>query len=509
VFSITLIVLIGGAAWTLSHHLQQVSARLKMRVFERSFLESQFLLNIANGPARDVGRGIGLAEEAIGQAGVGQGLGGDRSSSWLKALEPEEQERMRGELAELILLSSRARVYQAERSRSEAKRKKALLEAIERLNQAEKLDPSPSQSLYADRARYHAALGQATEATRDRARRDQTPATTGRDFYLLGTSLLVQGQPDRAETALLKAIGLDPRRFWGWFSLGLCHYEQGRFAEAAGDFAVSAVLAPKFTWPWMNRGLALARAGRLVEASEAYDRAIEADPSNAMARVDRALTALELGDVARAVEDLQRGIELGANDPSTRAALAEALARAGRRDEALKLLGDLIQAEPSATLPRVVRGMIARETDPGLAEADFRHVLTINPRDPGANLGLARLLTLDRPKQALEHADIALAADPNRLEALELRAWLRGKLGDPQALLDVERLAQTPTPHRLYNAACALALLNQARPDPTVAARAIDLLRRAIETGFPVQKARQDPDFQSLRAEPLFQQWTR
>jgi serine/threonine protein kinase/tetratricopeptide (TPR) repeat protein len=506
-FSVALIVLIGGAAWTLSHHLQQVSARLKMRVFERSFLESQFLLNIANGPSKDVGRGIGLAEQAMTEAGVGPGAA-DPSGSWLKALEPDEQIRMRGDLAELIMLTSRARVYQAERSKSEAKRKKALTEAIDRLNQAERLDPNPSQSLYADRARYHAALGQAKEAASDRDRRDRTVATTGRDFYLLGTSLLVQGQYDRAESALLKAIGLDPRRFWGWFSLGLCHYEQGRFAESAGDFAVCAVLAPNFTWPWMNRGLALARAGRLIEAREAYDRAVAADPKNTMARVDRALTSLELDDAPAAVKDLEQAVADGAKDASTRAALAEALARAGRRDEALATLGELIRAEPDATLPRVVRGMIARPTDPKLAEADFRHVLSRNPRDAGANLGLARVVMASDPKAALEFADQALAADPNRLEALELRAWLRGKLGDPRVVEDVERLTRTPTPHRLYNAACALALLNEKRPDANMAAKALELLRRALESGFPVAGVKDDPDFQSLRANPSFQKWT-
>ncbi len=507
--SVMLIALIGGSAWTLSHHLQRVSARLKVRVFERSFLESQFLLNIANGPSKDVGRGIGLAEQALHEAGVGRTPSEDRWNAWIKALEPDEQTRMRGDLAELILLTARARVYQAERSKSEIKRKKALVLAIARLNQAERLDPKPSQSLYADRARYHAALGQATEAARDRARRDQTEASTGRDFYLLGTALLVEGQVDRAESALLKAIGLDPRRFWGWFSLGLCHYEQGRFAESAGDFAVCAVLAPKFTWPWMNRGLALARAGRLIEAREAYHRAVEADPKNTMARVDRALTALELGDAPSAVADLEKAFADGAKDPATRAALAEALARAGRRDEALALLNDLIQADPDATIPRVVRGMIVRSTDPKLAEDDFRHVLSLNPRDPGANLGLARLKMANNPDAALDHVDNALAVDPHRTEALELRAWLRGKLGDPLAVNDVERLILTPTPHRLYNAACSLALLAEKKPDPALTTRAVELLGRALESGFPVAKVRGDPDLRSLHDNPQFLKWTK
>ena len=68
--SIAVILLIGGAAWTLSHHLQQVSARLKLRGFEQSFLECQFLLNLANGPAKNLGRGIAMAEKVIEKACV-------------------------------------------------------------------------------------------------------------------------------------------------------------------------------------------------------------------------------------------------------------------------------------------------------------------------------------------------------------------------------------------------------------------------------------------------------
>ena len=503
--SMAVILLIAAGAWTLSNHLQKVSARLKLRVFEARFQECQFLLNTANGPAKDLGRGIGLAEEAIRQAGVDNP--DDRRESWLTALTPDERTTMRSDLSELILLAARARVYQAERSKSEPKRRLALEEAVERLDHAERLDPSPPQALFAERSRYHAALGDNKEAALDRARRDKIPPTTGRDFYLLGTALLAQGQPDRAEPALLKAVGLDPRRFWGWFALGLCHYDQGRFPESAGDFTVCTVLAPRFAWPWMNRGLALARAGRLVEAREAYNRAVEADDRLAEARANRALTALGLGDAPAAVADLKKAVALGLRDPSIRAALGEALARSGRREEALSLLDDLIETEPDAALPRIARGTLLLSADPKRAEADFRHMLAEDPRHPAAHLGLARLLRTSDPRTALEHANLAVSGDSNRVDALELRAWLRGRLGDPLAIADVDLLIKTPTPNRLYNAACALALLSEAHPDPALPTRAIELLRRAIESGIPTGPLRDDPDLKSLRSSPVFRKW--
>jgi len=145
----------------------------------------------------------------------------------------------------------------------------------------------------------------------------------------------------------------------------------------------------------------------------------------------------------------------------------------------------------------------------GRAGADFRHVLADDPTHPIANLGMARLLRESDPASSLPFADRAVEGDPTRIDALELRAWLRGRLGDPLAVADVDRLVQTPTPHRLFNAGCALALLlkSQPRPDPKLTARALDLIGRALETGFPAELVRDDPDLESLRSHPTFGKW--
>jgi serine/threonine protein kinase/Tfp pilus assembly protein PilF len=504
--SLGLIAAVVGGAWTATEHLRQVSARLKLRVFESRFQECQFLLQTTGGPAEGAGRGLDLAEAAIRQAGLDgpEGRTGRGSRSWLATLPPAKRDKVLSDLSELIQLAARARVLQAERARAEPRRRAALEAAVDRLDLAERIDPSPPQALFAERARYHAALGQATQAARDRDRARATAPTSGRDFYLLGTAHLAGGRPDRAEPDLLRATALDDRPFWAWFALGLCHYDQGRFAESAGDFAVCTVVAPKFAWPWMNRGLALARAGRLVEAMEAYHRALAIDGQFAEALVNRGLTRLELGQAPAAVADLEKALALGRRDPSIRAALAEALARSGRRGEGLRHLDALIESRPEDPLARVVRGTILLSSDPKGAEADFRQVLAVQPRHAGAHLGLARLFQAD-PPAALPHADLAVEGDPGRLEAVELRALLRARLGDRHAVGDVDRLIQAPTPHRLYNAACALALLHQAHPDPALAARALDLLRRALESGFPREPHRTDPDLKSLRLDPAFQ----
>ncbi len=505
--ALLVILMVGLSAWTLSEHLGAASARLRLRAFEAQFDECQFLLNTASGPVEHLGRGIRLAEDAIAGAGVpidGGAGGRPGAGRWVESLVPEDRVAMRGNLSELILLVATARVVQAERSRSEEKRRKALEGSIARLDLAERLDPHPPRILFENRSRYYSALGEAAMAAADRKRRDATPVATGRDFYLQGTALLAQGHPDQAEPPLLKSVGLEPRRFWAWFALGLCHYDQGRFAEAAGDFAVCTVLTPRFAWPWLNRGLALARSGRLVEARESYNRAIEADGRLPEALANRGLAALELGDAPAAVADLARAIALGLRDLPIRAAYAEALARSGRRAEAMKALDRMIAESPEAPLPRVARGTLLTSTDPAAAEADFRQILAASPSDPAAHLGLARLRRQSDPRAALAEADLALNADPNRPDGLELRAWLRARLGDPRALDDLDRLLHAPTAHRLYNAACALALLHEARPDLGLAPRAVALIRRALESGFPPDSIPADPDLKSLADLPAF-----
>jgi len=504
---IALIIGLSGATWSVSNHLTNVSARLRLKGFESRFPECQFLLNTVGGPAETLGRGITLAEETLQQAGITIDPTNKRSTGgWLDALPADEQTEVRRDLAEVILLVARARTYLADRTHSPEEQRRAVKRAITWLDRAEAIDPSPTLTLYDDRANYLAKIGDLNRAAEDRARRDSISPSSGRDYYLIGTAFLAKGEPDRAEAALIKATGLSPQGFWPWFALGLCHFDQKRFTESAGDFAVCTVLSPRFAWPWVNRGLALARVGRLIEARAAYDRAVEADDSMVDALANRGLVALELGDASAAVDDLAQAVAKGRRDVDIQAALGEALGKAGRKDEAGRLLDKLVAEHPEAVLPRIARGTLHSVASRASAEADFRVILDIDPKHPGALLGLARLRRLSDPNESLRLALRCLEGDPNRVDAVELCAWLRGSLGDPAVVEDVDRLVQSPTANRLYNAACSLALYDKHHPDPNLSERAIGYLRRAVQSGVAASTIRDDPDLTSLHRDPSFRE---
>jgi serine/threonine protein kinase/Tfp pilus assembly protein PilF len=506
--SVTVLLVFGVFLALMRSNLQDVSARLKYRMFQSKFDECQLLLNTSSGPTDHLSRGIAEASKALDLEGIDTS-GQWRPDFWVGRLTASEQEYIRERTVELILLEARARTALAERRGSEVDRREALEWAVTWLDRAERLDPHPPPTLFADRARYLASLGLSDRAAEDRNREGRTALVTSRDFYLRGTERLVRKDYPRAEEALLRAVVLDPRAFWAWFVLGVCHFEQGRYLEAAGDYGICAALEPKFAWSFLNRGLALARAGRLTDALKCDDRALEINPCFVEALVDRALVHLELNHLVEAERDLKQALALGRKDSSMLAILGEVMARLGHRGDAERLYGELLSSDPENPIYLVARGFFQLNTDPKAAEADLVHALKRDPRNARARYGLALLARAKDLRAALDQAGKALEADPNLVDALQLRALLRARLGDLAAIDDVERLIESATPHRLYNAACALAILEGTASQPRLAARAFALLGRALDAGFPPGQVGNDPDWNGLRNRPEFRELLR
>ncbi len=336
-----------------------------------------------------------------------------------KRLSSDERIRLREEISELLMLQSRAEITLAERKRSEPARRTALEAAVRRLTLAERIDPHPPVALFADRARDLSALGEAKLASLDRARAEKLKPTSARDLYLLGTSLLVSREYDVAEDLLNRAVAADAKRFWAWFVLGLCHHEQQRYLDAAGDFGVCTALAPEFAWPHLNRGLSLASAGRVRAARDSYDQALKVSPNFLEAHVNRALARLELDDAAGALADLDFAVQNGRGaDPGIRLARAEALGKLGRRAEALAEFSETLKARPNDPAALVARGFFRMAFDPAAAEADLRRVKDLDPgqgrarHQARAKYGLALLVRPRDLAAALELTESAVEQDP-------------------------------------------------------------------------------------------------
>ena len=123
--SVVLVALLGTAVVKIYGVLQDVHARLRVRQFDHSFTEIQFLLNTASGSDEHLKRGLRMANQEIGsiKAETGSKLG---SAGWPRRLTATEQKRLREQMVEMIMLEARARVTLAKRHGSETDRRDAI-----------------------------------------------------------------------------------------------------------------------------------------------------------------------------------------------------------------------------------------------------------------------------------------------------------------------------------------------------------------------------------------------
>jgi serine/threonine protein kinase/tetratricopeptide (TPR) repeat protein len=497
--------LISAGAVLAYEKMQDLGARLRIRVFDRDFTQCQFLLNTAVDSDDHLIDGLKKSRRVMQHLGLDP-ASPVRFDQWERRLTSPEQRRIKEQITELLMLEARTRVLLAKKHGSEGDQRATLLQAIETLDRAAGIGDAAPSALFAERAEYYAALGDAGPAQLDRDRAEEIIPSTCHDFTLMASTLLSKQDLAGAEDALRRALRLDVTSFWAWFLLGHCHYAQGNFALAAGDFAACTVRGPEFAWAHFNHGLALAKAGRLLDAKDAYDRALELEPRFAEALVDRALVALELNQLPAARDDLERAIKLGRNDLVLWTALGETLARLGQRLEAEERFSSLLQANPDDLVVRVARGITRLQTNPAGARSDFVQALARDPLHAQAHYGMALLLRKTSLPEALRHLNAALQSDPHLIDALQLRALVRARLGDPSALDDADRLVQSPTSNRLYNAACAIAIYSHNAQDESRLSHALELLSRAFSTGFPVREAAADPDLKAMEKLPEFGQ---
>ncbi|MCC9603633.1 tetratricopeptide repeat protein [Stieleria sp. JC731] len=114
---------------------------------------------------------------------------------------------------------------------------------------------------------------------------------------------------------------------------------------------------------------------------EDLNSAINDDPKNLEALQARAALKLQDEDVAGAIEDMERVM---AQDPNNRLVepVVQKLAELNRLDEALKLLTQALEANPSEALYRMRAILYRMQSKEDEALADLNKALAIQPRDP-------------------------------------------------------------------------------------------------------------------------------
>ncbi|HEX8293816.1 MAG TPA: tetratricopeptide repeat protein, partial [Pyrinomonadaceae bacterium] len=197
--------------------------------------------------------------------------------------------------------------------------------------------------------------------------------------------------------------------------------ETGRYAEAEASARSFLNANPEAGGVRHELGEALAATGRYAEAVREFERAADGLASD----LRRAELLEATGQESRAREIYSAAVrqyeESEPGDAPSLAAVARALVRLERFQEARNLYADAVEADPSYLEAHLGGGELFTEKY-NYAEAAvfFNDALAVNPHSARAHLGVAANKRLEGGEEVSAALARALATNPNMVEARAL-----------------------------------------------------------------------------------------
>lgn len=233
------------------------------------------------------------------------------------------------------------------------------------------------------------------------------------------------GQARRAVRAVLKDSPSDPTAL---LAAGAVLHATRDYQQALDVLAAATRASAAATRAAARRTIGYASAlGWEREVAAAIELGRAADPADPTWDALEAQMHLRGGDLEPAIAAARRGLARAPDSARLRMELADALARAGRRDEAAREVAEAVRLAPPADLAvfhRAALWTLLEAGDPDGAAAHGEALLRLDPSDAAAAIALADL-SLWRGDVADATRRAALAPGPvGRAGALRIRGQL-------------------------------------------------------------------------------------
>ncbi len=233
-------------------------------------------------------------------------------------------------------------------------------------------------------------------------------------------ALIGLGRQREAIAVLDKATRLAPQRPLLHFRRGLIRAELGDNDGAIADFTREIAVNPELPGAYVQRGRLLLDVKKDTAGARAdYDKAVAVAPAFAMGWSHRARARLMSGDLPGAEMDARQTLMLDSKDPVAKFTLAGLADVKGAPAEAVKLLDDVLEVQPSVVETRLEQ--------------------------------IAILMRIGRDEDALRSVRAGQALAPGNLDLIDLEAALllrlrrvaEGKAALDRAIADGHRRAST------------------------------------------------------------------
>ncbi len=335
--------------------------------------------------------------------------------------------------------------------------------------------------------RYKAAPGARRAQDLDEARAELGRAVAlapsqPRFHAALGQVLADRQDLEDAVAAFRQALALEPQRPDRAYDLGLAMRLAGDFDGAESQLRSAVAGDPAHGPAHRALGLVLRTRGDLDGAAREFRAAVAASPEDAQALHLLGAVLLKRDEVEAGLDALERAIALEPSLVEARVTLAQALARAGRRDEARRQQDEVRRLNDERAA--LGRAMVLVDTAAGNAArgrwrrcrvSAIREAVAVAPTFAEAYYQLALALTESGAPAAEVEAALrqALALRPRHAPSLHALGSLALRQGNEPAAREAFNRATTLAPG-LLAAQRARASLAIARKDWAAAVAALD-----------------------------------
>ncbi len=298
--------------------------------------------------------------------------------------------------------------------------------------------------------------------------------TDSRSWEKLASTLDAHELQDEAIVCYQRALSISPDESFTRYCLGVVLELTGRPQLAQVELERVAREQPSYAPSYFRLGELHFREGRNEEARRSFARVLEIAPDEWVARRRLGQVLLALGDADGAIRELQSVSEVNPKDRPTTSALAQALGRAGRREEAERLNTRLAAGDPDGetlalrdpirhqvkllavdSISCTLRAEALEKTGDYLtAIAELKTAAEARPDRAVLQDRIGRnYIRLERPSEAIPHFDLAVAIDPTRASGYHNRALAHERLGNlSEAIADYKRALIVQPDHPMSKA---------------------------------------------------------
>jgi serine/threonine protein kinase/tetratricopeptide (TPR) repeat protein len=487
--------------------------------------QADFLLGSRDAPPGQIEEGFALCRRVLAHYGILD------DPAWamrrpVVLLSAGERDRLRREIAHLLLLDARALAWRAETVTDPARRAEPL-ELANRLNDRAWSaigGPAPSRAVLLQRSDLARLAGRDDEARRLRGEAAAvSPRTIAERYWDILDRLDRRGSPDasgavrqrREILAALQEVSRgDVQNFANYLLLGNCYVRLGQLNAAISCYSTGIALRPDLPWAYVNRGLAYLDLRDYEGARADFDSVIAMRPDMVEGYINRAVARTGIGDFSGAVADLDRALDHPDAPVQALFRRAAARERLGDREGASRDRAEGLRRRPNDELSWIFRGLARLNDDPNGALADFDAALTINARSKSALQNKAFVLAerLGRLEEAIRVYDITLFHHPDDAKAVGPRGVYHARVGHREAALADARAALALSEQAskaqdqaftIYQVAGIFALTSRKHPeDRREALRLLAIALRKDPSWLRVLP--DDHDFDPIRDRPDF-----